>query len=137
MKQIYHPYTNWECFKNGMWNKLEAKEETEMLQIAIEFTGDYVKYGKAMLRAINEWPISCEHHLTDISINRKAYIGHCAVCLELGIPEYITRKAWGYLTQEQQDKANKQAENAIKQYEATYKKVHKDMGGQVLLFGNP
>lgn len=136
MKQIYHQYTNWECFKNGMWLKLEAEQEREFLQIAIDFTSNHIKYGIAMLRVIKEWPISCENHLTDISINRKAYIGHCAVCLELGIPEYITRKAWSFLTQEQQDLANKEAEKAILIYEGTNTEIHQKLGKQMLLFGN-
>jgi hypothetical protein len=84
-----------------------------MLPQTIEFTGDHIKYGLAMMRVIREWPITCEHNLTDNSINQKAFIGHCAVCLQLGIPEYITRMAWKYLSKDQQDKANERAQFAI------------------------
>ena len=116
MKRIYHHYEKWEDYLNGMWRKVLPEEEQEMLNVAIEFTGDHVRYGTAMRRVINEWPVTCEHNITDNSINKKAFIGHCAVCLELGIPEYITRMAWGYLTQEQQDLANLQAENTITEW---------------------
>lgn len=113
MKRIYHNYKKWEDFKAGMWRRVPPEDEKEMLQRAIIFTGDHVKYGLAMMRVIREWPLTCEHNLTDESINQKAFIGHCAVTLQLGIPEYITRLAWSYLTKEQQDKANERAQFAI------------------------
>ncbi len=113
MKQVYPPYDVWEDFKTGMWRKVSPQDEISMLAEAIDFTGNHVKYGLAMMRVIREWPLTCEHNLTDNSINQKAFIGHCAVCLQLGIPEYITRVAWSYLTKEQQDKANERAQYAI------------------------
>lgn len=127
MKQIFHPYTKWEDFKNGMWNKVEDSIEDEMLQIAIEFTGDHKKYGLAMLRVIEEWPMTCEHNLTDNGINQRAFIGHCAVCLELKIPEYITRMAWHYLSQKQQDLANNQADIAIAKWKENYLCLNKNL----------
>lgn len=107
-----------------MWNKVPKEEENEILNVAIKFTGDHKRYGAAMDRVIKEWPITCEHNLTDNSINKKAFIGHCAVCLELGIPEYITRMAWGNLNEQQQILANKEAERAIKQWELNYNKTN-------------
>ena len=122
VKQVYHHYTKWEDYQNGMWNKVSQDQEDEMLKIAIEFTGDHKLYGKAMLRVIKEWPIACEHNLTDNNINQRAFIGHCAVCLELGIPEYITRMAWHYLTKQQQDLANNEATLAINKWFNNYDK---------------
>jgi hypothetical protein len=121
MKQIYHNYTLWEDWLNGMWRKVTQSEENKMLPIAIEFTGNAEKYGNAMMRVINEWPITCEHNLTDNSQNRRAFLGHCAVCLQLGIPEYITRLAWHQLSQKQQDEANDKADYAIEQFEIKLK----------------
>lgn len=117
MKQIFHNYTKWEDFINGMWRKETKQYEEKFLPIAIEFTGNDELYGSAMLEVIDNWKITCEHNLSDKSINRKAFIGHCAVCYKLGIPEYITRMAWHHLTEDQQNKANKRAEYAIKQWE--------------------
>lgn len=109
MKQIYHPYHLWEDWQNGMWQT----GNKDRLQEAIEFTGDHELYGKAMNRVINEWPYSCEHFLSNLSINRKAWIGHAAVSLETGIEENITRMAWGHLTEKQQNDANLQAHRNI------------------------
>jgi hypothetical protein len=122
VKQIFHNYNNWECYKNGMWRKVCVFEEKELLLQAIDFTGDYKLYGSWMLKVIKEWPLSCEHHLSDTSINRKAYVGHAAVALGINCPEYITRMAWWHLTVEQQDLANNEADLAIKEWERLHVK---------------
>jgi len=96
-----------------MWRKETIEYETKNLPLAIEFTGDHVLYGNAMMRVIKEWPISTEQNLTDNSINKKAWIGHAACCIEKGFPEYLVRLAWHQLTQTQQDLANLEADKAI------------------------
>lgn len=116
MKRIYHPYTTWEEVKSGMWDKVSKEKEDQFLPIAIEFTGDHLRYGMAMNRVINEWPISCENSLTDTGINRKAWLGHAACSLQLGIPEYIVRTAWNQLTEMQRELANSQADHYINQW---------------------
>ena len=125
MKQIFHHYSKWEDYKNGMWRKVTKEDEENMLKIAIDFTGNYKKYGAAMFRVIKEWPFTCEHNFTDNGINHQAFVGHCAVCLELGIPEYITRMAWHFLTQEQQDLANLEADKAKEEWINNYKRSEK------------
>lgn len=97
-----------------MWGNAEQKKEA--LQKAIEFTGNHILYGEWMMKVANEWKYSCEHNLTK-DINKKAWIGHAAVAMAIQIPEDIVRDAWGYLTKEQQDLANKQAQNAIDYWE--------------------
>ena len=120
MRQVWHHFLRWEEVKAGMWRKLSKDEEDDYLRRAIEFTGDWKLYGNWMQRVINEWPISCEHNLTDLQQNRKAWLGHAAICLAIGCPEYITRAAWGHLTDEQRNKANAEAQRAIDRWEAMY-----------------
>ena len=61
-----------------MWRDLSAKEQRELLPIAIEFTGNAKLYGQWMLKVSELWPISTEHNLSDTGQNRKAWIGHAA-----------------------------------------------------------
>lgn len=91
-----------------------------MLYNAIEFTGNAPLYGSFMRRVVREWPVSCEQNMTDIGINRKAWVGHAAACLAINSPEYVTRMAWAHLTNEQQRAANRQAQDAIDEWEATF-----------------
>ena len=124
MVRIFHPYWLWEEYKAGMW-RTESKEYNETnLHNVIEFTGNHILYGEAMIKVVDNWKISCEHNLTDLSINRKAWIGHAACCYEKGYPEYLVREAWGHLNEQQQYLANLEAEKAIKYFENKINKTH-------------
>ncbi len=113
-KRAWHPYPLWECYQHGMWTRVSRDEETTLLVSAKEFTGDAELYGSWMMRAVKEFRISCEHHLTDASLNKQAYIGHAACALAHRLPEYIVRRAWGMLTQDQRDRANRKADEAFR-----------------------
>lgn len=132
--RVYHPYQQWEEIKHNMWGKVENR--ATMLEQAIAFTGDHKLYGQHMMKVINEWPISCENALTDQNLNQKAWVGHAACALAITCPEDITRKAWGYLTDEQRFLANREAARAIASWVKSYTKdkpVLDDVGKQVLL----
>lgn len=132
IKQIFVPYTEWEDWLNGMWRR----GDESLLQPAIEFTGDWVKYGDAMGEVIEAWPKTVLNSFTNASINRRAFLGHCAACFKLQIPESITRQAWGLLTDQQRFDADAIAEKHIKHWEYEYKrsltKLHKGLGVQML-----
>jgi len=114
-KRVYHPFHEWEEVEANMWG--EVKNRSAYLKKSIAFTSDHKKYGRFMLRVINEWPISCENALTDKNLNRRAWIGHAATALALACPEDITREAWGHLTNEQRTLANREADRAISIWE--------------------
>lgn len=133
LKRVYHPYNQWEEVKFNMWE--DITNEKRWLEKAIYFTGNHELYGSFMFRVIKEWPVSCENALTDSFINQKAWVGHAAAALAIGCPEHITRKAWGFLTDEQKFLANKQAERAILSWKNNYiesEKLYRSMGGSLL-----
>jgi hypothetical protein len=131
MKRIYHPYHLWEDWLNGMWRTISGGERKDMLVRAIEFTGNADLYGEFMLKVTVHWPIACEHNLTDLNINQKAWIGHAACCMAIGCPEDITRQAWGSLIEEQQEQANKKAGEAIAYWnEKQNQKIYSDLGAE-------
>ena len=115
MKRIYRPFWEWEDLE--MWSDVSAKDRRKFLPLAVEFTGDAEKYGAAMLRVLDEMPFACEHNLTELSMNRQAWIGHAAAFLATGCPEVVTREAWGMLTDDQREKADAKAAEAIKEWE--------------------
>lgn len=134
MKRIYHPYWDWEEVDHNMWGDVSDKKAA--LRKAIEFTGDHKRYGRFMMRVVTEWRYSCENALTDPNLNRRAWVGHAAVALAQGIPENITREAWGHLSDEQRLLANREAERAIQHWEHARAKnsgLRGDMENQVLL----
>jgi hypothetical protein len=134
--RVYVPVGLWEEVRAGMWS--EYGDKAAATALAKEFTSNHLLYGAWMLKVIREWPFSCENALTDYSLNRKAWVGHAAVAMALGIPEDITRAAWAELTDEQRLLANNQAKRAIELWELAYSEsrgVREDVGGQVLLWG--
>lgn len=114
--EIWHPYWAWEEVTHNMWGAV--KDRKQWLQKAIDFTGDHELYGHWMRKVADLWPNSCEHNLTKIETNRKAWIGHAAVAMAIQCPEDIVREAWGYLSKEQQRLANEQAQQAIEYWES-------------------
>lgn len=120
IERVYHPYWLWEETHTNMWRQVE--DRAEWLQRAIEFTGDARTYGDWMLEVVREWPYSCEHNLTNLTQNRRAWIGHAACALAFNCPEDIVREAWGHLSEMQQRLANRKADEAIEIWEANYAK---------------
>lgn len=116
IKQVWTPYWEWEDWVNGMW----AKGDVSSLSVAIEFTGDHLKYGAAMKEVVNKWPRTMLNSLTNPSINKRAFLGHCAVSYKLGIPESITRMAWKELTDEQRFLADKVAQETVDEWKESY-----------------
>lgn len=105
-----------------MWLRVNKVTEEIYLKAAIEFTSNHTIYGKAMGEVAYLWKNTMENHLTNMLINRKAFIGHCAVFYKLQIPEYIVRMAWKSLTDRQRYLANYAAEQTIKEWELWYMK---------------
>lgn len=108
--EIWHPYWLLEEVNSNMWGATNHRKT--WVEIAKTFTGNHELYGEYMRKVTDKWKYSCEHNLTK-SGDKRPWIGHAAVAFALNCPEDIVREAWGHLTQEQQDSANKQAENAI------------------------
>ena len=116
-----------------MWGTVSDRQN--MQEMAVTFTGDHILYGSFMFRVINEWAYSCENALTDMNINRKAWIGHAACAMAINCPEDITRAAWGLLDDGQRIRANRQAASAIREWEENYRKskgICENVGKQML-----
>lgn len=119
MKRVWVPFELWEEVRSNMWG--EVSDRRRALERAVVFTGNHRLYGKFMMRVTMEWPNSCLNALTDLSLNRKAWIGHAAAALAIRCPEDVTRQAWGLLTHEQQAMANRQADRAIQSWEVRHR----------------
>lgn len=110
-----------------MWNPPPRESRQAILSLAVRFTGDCEDYGNAMLEVITAWPKSAEHNLTATNMNRLAWVGHAAACFAHGIPEDVTREAWGMLSEEQRIAADKKAEIAVQEWEILYEKKNQQL----------
>jgi len=73
MIQVYTPYWEWEDWINGMWRKLPEDQEKQMIESAIEFTGNHILYGAWMKIVINLWERTMLNSITNNSINKRAF----------------------------------------------------------------
>lgn len=87
IERIYHTWDKWECYPAGFYetkDKRRTKEECE--NEYKNFLSDLSRFGKGMRRVLDEWTNSCEHYLTNEKMNRLAWLGQSALCIETGIP---------------------------------------------------
>lgn len=129
IKQIWVPYWEWEDWLNGMWQKGDESR----LHEAIEFTGNWQIYGAAMLDVIFAWPRTMLNSLTNPSINKRAFLGHCAVSYALGISEDITRMAWKQLTDKQRHDADLIAQQTIDAWKEDFWNIYEPGSNAVTL----
>ena len=115
MKRIYHPWHKWECFKAGFYDTTCALSTDDAKRAYAEFLADIPRFTAAMQRVVEEWPISCEHFLTNQDINRIAWLGQSSMCIETGIPARF-RGGFKLLSSDQQREANAAAAIALESW---------------------
>lgn len=122
MERIYHRYEYWECFKEGFFKSSSGLERKELSKKVIELFEDSKKTEIFMRKVISEWIYSCEHNLTNISMNRVAWLGQSACCIYAKIPYSVTMENWRHVSEEKRNKACEIAERLIKEFEETEKR---------------
>jgi len=117
MKRIYHPYTLWEDYKAGFYGNCSGDEKKIKSEKVIEMFSSPELTREFMLLVIEKWKYSCEHNLTNESMNKIAYLGQGACCLFGGVPNILTMSVWGSLSQEIRDRSDSIAKSTIKTWE--------------------
>lgn len=77
-----------------------------------DFLADEQKFEDSIVRVFREWPISCEHFLTNESMNRIAWIGQSSMYIATGVPAKY-RGGFFLLSIAAQDKANEIAKKHL------------------------
>jgi hypothetical protein len=122
MKRIYHPYWLWEDYKAGFYDNISGRNKVELGNYVIELFSNPELTEVYMSKVIQEWKYSCEHNLTNISLNRIAYLGQAACCLYKSIPSTITMEYWNKVDKTHRDKADEIAKLIIEKWEVNHAK---------------
>jgi len=122
VQRFYHPYNLWEDYKHGFYDNLSGKNKQILFDKVIEMFSDSNTTEEYMQRVINEWIYSCEHNLSNYSMNRIAWLGQAACCLYAGVPSTITMEAWSSVSKENRDVADGIAKKLIEKWEGSYAK---------------
>ena len=73
-----------------------------------DFLADLQRFEAALRRVLSEWKNSCEHYLTNESMNRIAWLGQASLCIETKIPSRF-RGGYHRLSDEQKMAADQMA----------------------------
>jgi ParB-like chromosome segregation protein Spo0J len=105
--RIFHTFDKWECYQAGFYDT--CKDGMTKEQCEIEYAtllSDEKQFRDALEYITTKWIHSCEHYLTNKSMNRIAYLGQAALCYAKGIPSTF-RGGFHLLSDQQQEKANR------------------------------
>jgi hypothetical protein len=107
MERIYHTWDKWESFYHGFFDNNPptgiSKKQAERLYY--ELLSDPAEFSHVLERVIEEWPYSCEHNLTNKTLNRIAWMGQAALAYKYKIPAQF-RGGYNLLTKQQQRTAD-------------------------------
>lgn len=107
--RIFHTYEKWECYKAGFYNTTKDGWTTAQCEKAYrDLLRDDDRFRSVLQKIITQWQHSCEHYLTNVAMNRIAWLGQAALCYEHGIPSTF-RAGFHLLKPEEQERANKTA----------------------------
>lgn len=108
-ERIFHTFDKWECYKAGFYNStVDGMTKQQCEQICADFLTDLPLFAQTLQKVITEWKFSCEHYLTNKSMNRIAWLGQASACYAKGIPSEF-RGGYNLLSEEQQNAANETA----------------------------
>tara|TARA_R110000764_G_scaffold72464_2_gene148603 strand:+ start:1117 stop:2268 length:1152 start_codon:yes stop_codon:yes gene_type:complete len=107
--RVFHTYDKWECHKAGFYapNKKDFSNE-QCEQEFIRVLTDQNLFASILDKVIIEWKNSCEHYLTNKSMNRIAWLGQAAVCYHTSVPSRYSG-AWFKMSEEDRGLADETA----------------------------
>jgi hypothetical protein len=116
IKRIWHPWHTWECFPSNFFGHLpsnQKKKDAEKLYA--EYLSDLPKFESTLKKVTTEWTHSCEHNLTNESMNRIAWLGQACLAYEFKLPSGM-RAGFNILSQSEQAAANLLAEKYLNKW---------------------
>lgn len=124
-ERVYHHFQTWEDWKCGFYRDVEKKQEPFFAAMAQHLLSSPIELRAAMKSVVSSWRFSSEENLTNLSLNRRAWLGQAACCHDYRTPEHLTRQAWHELSHEQQKAANFVATEIIQYWQKNYQSMPK------------
>lgn len=119
-ERIFHTFEKWECHKAGFYASKKDGMTAEQCEIAYsEYLSDLNRFREGLEGVLNNWINSCEHYLTNKSMNRIAWLGQAAMCYSTGVPSKFCA-GFNLLSPEQQENANQLALEYLNKWMVKY-----------------
>lgn len=107
--RIFHTYDKWECFKAGFYESTHPTMNHDECEAEfVRILSDSSLFDSILEKVTTEWKYSCEHYLTNKSMNRIAWLGQASVCYASGVPSRYS-SAWFTIDEEKRNEANQVA----------------------------
>lgn len=134
MDRVWHPYYLWEDYKNGFFKSETELSKEEQIELSKKLFQDKKEFNNILQKVIKEWVYSCEHNLTNESLNKIAWLGQASCSYKYKISNDISREGYNLLSKKEKQEADKIAEKALTRWKSEYllKRVRKS--GQLNLF---
>lgn len=118
--RFFHTFDKWECYKHGFYDtKKEGMSQEECEQEYFKFLTNLPEFEIALEHIITNWKYSCEHYLTNNSMNRIAWLGQASAAYSKGIPsKYCSGRQ--LLSEVQKKEANELALKHLNKWLSSY-----------------
>lgn len=114
MNRIFHPWDKWEDYLHNFYGGITSdfpKDNT--LKLYASLLRDTDKFEAALKTIIKEWKYSCEHNLTNVAMNRVAYLGQASCALVYKVPHSLSMGGYNLLTDEEKQRADALAQKYL------------------------
>ena len=117
MKRIYHTWDKWECYPAGFYENTapEGMTARDATAAYATFLRDIPRFEVALSRVLAEWRNSCEHYLSNENMNRIAWLGQAAMCIDTRVPSMF-RSGYHLLTEAEKKAADDAALRALNRW---------------------
>lgn len=107
--RIFHTFDKWEAVDYGFYNNNHPTLTKKQCEYKYkELLTDLNQFEEYLNKVLSEWKYSCEHNLTNKSLNRIAWLGQACVAYKYNVPSRFSG-GWQLLTESEQEKANRLA----------------------------
>lgn len=110
MTRIYHTWDEWECYPAGFYEPQppDGISATQAVSMYADFLRDLRRFERYLFAVLRDWPNSCEHYLSNESMNRVAWLGQASMCAATKIPRAF-RSGFSMLSEAERNAANEMA----------------------------
>ena len=105
------PWNEWEDYAAGLYT---TRAWQAMSKESVLLLTSPEGFWECALEMVREWPKAAEQNIGRHETGHRAWIGQATCCYSHGATSEETKRAWGGLTNDQQDAANKVAD-AVKE----------------------
>lgn len=113
MTRVFHPWDKWECYKHNFFGGMLDYEKDDTLELYASLLRDLSSFESALQEITTNWKYSCEHNLTNESMNRVAWLGQASCALVFNVPHNVCMGGYNLLTSEEQQAADATAEKYL------------------------